>query len=87
MTFNCCCVVKSNNEEFLKCIRSEVAESLHQVWEVNSKSLDRSMNLLEYNVVRKYISLTSAVVIQKLGSQEFSVILRENIEFLIDRCK
>jgi len=41
------------------------------------------MNLLELNTARRYIGIASKTAITKLQSHEFSVLLRENVEFLI----
>ena len=71
----------------MKCVSTDLSENLHLLAELDTDSLYSPMNLLEFNVVRKYISLASAAVNQKLVSKEFSVILRENIEFLIDGCE
>ena len=71
----------------MKCVSTDPTENLHLLTELDTESLHSPMNLLEFNVVRKYISLASAAVNQKLVSKEFSVILRENIEFLIDGCE
>ena len=71
----------------MKCVGTDPTENLHLPTELDTESLHSPMNLLEFNVVRKYISLASAAVNQKLVSKEFSVILRENIEFLIDGCE
>ena len=71
----------------MKCVSTDPTENLHLPTELDTESLHSPMNILEFNVVRKYISLASAAVNQKLVSKEFSVILRENIEFLIDGCE
>ena len=71
----------------MKCVSTDLSENLHLLTELDTESLNSPMDLLEFNVVRKYISLASAAVNQKLVSKEFSVILRENIEFLIDGCE
>ena len=71
----------------MKCVSTDPTENLHLLTGLDTESLHSPMNLLEFNVVRKYISLASAAVNQKLVSKEFSVILRGNIEFLIDGCE
>ncbi len=71
----------------MKCASTDLSENLHRLTVLDIGSLNASMTLLEFYVVRKYISLASAAVIEKLSSKEFSVILKENIEFLIDGCE
>ena len=63
VSFRCDCKERSTNKGFLKCISTDLTEDLHKPTDFNAESLKLSTNLLEFNTIRKYISLASATAI------------------------